>query len=91
MRIIEDLSAEARILEDREEHVVKEINRYKNMIRAAMLAPLRIKELEKELEGIRGQQKAVEFQIMEVQLQQMSKNGLVVGIKGMNGGKKHDH
>lgn len=90
MRIIEELSTEARILEDREERLVKEINHYKNLIRAAMAAPKKIKELQMELEGVKNQQQAIDFQVMEAQMQQIAKNGLVVGIKGI-GGKKHGH
>lgn len=90
MRIIQDLSAEARILEDREEQVVREINEQKKLIRSAMLAGAKIKELQKELEGVRDQQKRVEVQLMEAQFEQASLKGLLVAMKGI-GGKKNGH
>lgn len=90
MRIVEELSSEARNLEDREEGLVKEINHYKSLIRSALLAPMRIKELEMKLDAVRCQQREVEAQILEVQMQQMVNKGLVVGIKGI-GGKNHGH
>lgn len=72
MRIIEELSTEARKLEAREEDLVKEINHYKNLMRSSLLAPLRIKELHKQLDGVREHQKAIDFQIIEVQMQQIT-------------------